>query len=751
MENINGKKLDTAEKGRKWQAKWIGHRYPDIFLTNWKRDVLPAPFFRKVFSYDSKRGNSKVYICGLGYYELYLNGRKVGEQVLDPAVTVYDHRVRYVVHDVTEFLMPEKNVIGIILGNGWYNSHTAETWHFNKASWRDYPKLLLQLEIGGELKVCSDDTWKASSGPIIFDGLRNGETYDARLELDGWLTPDYDDSGWKPAVSVTPPGGVLQRQTMPSCKVMQTLRPVDEWMLDNGDRVYDLGQNMAGWARITVSGRKGAEVIIKYGERLDDKKQLDQSHISKSIRTGDFQTDRYFLKGDGVETWEPRFTYHGFQYVSISGDAEIRQVEGRVVYTSFERIGKFSCSDKTLNKLQECTIWSYIGNFTGIPTDCPHREKNGWTGDAQLAAETGLFNFDAGSSYTQWMDSVADCQRPSGQLPGIVPSSGWGFNWGSGPAWDSAFLLIPWYVYLYTGNKSAIETHYDSMKKYVDYCTAMATGFIVSFGLGDWCHVDKERIVDRALTDTGYYYTDALLLTKFALMTGRKDDHEQYYSLAKNIKTAFNRKFYRGDGIYANGEQTALACSIYQGLVEDSEKEKVVAKLAEAVKDNGCRPDFGILGAKYVPRALSDNGHVELAYKLITQPEFPGWAHWLKQGATTLWESWNGDSSLNHIMFGDISAWMYQYLAGITPDPENPGFRHVVIRPRPVSSLEWVRAEYAAPAGTITSAWEKSGGRFRLEVGIPPSTTATVIMPDSSRHEVGSGKYSFTVSINQMF
>jgi alpha-L-rhamnosidase len=748
MENINGKNHETTEKRRKWQAKWIGHRHPDIFLTDWRRDVLPAPFFRKVFSYDSEGGNSKVYICGLGYYELYLNGRKVGEQVLDPVVTVYDHRVRYVVHDVTEFLMPGKNVIGIILGNGWYNSHTAETWHFNKASWRDYPKLLLQLEIGSELKVCSDDTWKVSSGPIIFDGLRNGEIYDARLELDGWLTPDYDDSGWRPVVNVAPPGGVLQLQTMPSCKVMQTLRPVDEWMFDNGDRVYDLGQNMTGWARITVSGRKGAEVIIKYGERLDDKRQLDQSHISKFIRKSDFQTDRYILKGDGVETWEPRFTYHGFQYVSISGDAEIRQVEGRVVYTSFDRIGNFSCSDKTLNKLHECTIWSYIGNFTGIPTDCPHREKNGWTGDAQLAAETGLFNFDAGSSYTQWMDSIADCQRPSGQLPGIAPSSGWGYNWGNGPAYDSAFLLIPWYVYLYTGNKFAIETHYDSMKKYVDYCTSMATGHIVSFGLGDWCHVDKERIVDRALTDTGYYYTDALLLTKFALMTRRKDDHEQYSSLAESIKTAFNRKFYRGDGIYANGEQTALACAIYQELVEDSEKAKVVAKLAESVKANGNKPDFGILGAKYVPRVLADNGHVDLSYKLITQPEFPGWACWLEQGATTLWESWNGKSSRNHIMFGDISAWMYQYLAGITPDPENPGFKHVIIKPHPVSGLKWVSAEHRSPYGIISSKWKISRENFSLEVLIPSAATATVIMPDSCQHEVTSGKYEFTASIN---
>ncbi|MEI8246112.1 MAG: glycoside hydrolase family 78 protein [Lentisphaerota bacterium] len=728
-----------------WRAKWIG--VPGACLVNWQAKVLPAPFLRRTFNYDSQKTKVKIYICGLGYYELYLNGHKVGNHVLDPVVTHYDKRVRYVVYDVTENLIAGRNIIGVILGNGWYNCHTPVAWHFDKASWRDYPKLLFQMEADNQIVLVSDEAWKVSSGPIVFDGLRNGETYDARLELDGWLTPDYDDTFWSNVVRVAPPGGMLQEQTMPPCQVMQTIPSVRQWTVPNGT-VYDFGQNMTGWGRIAVSGDAGTEITLRYGERLTQSRDIDQEHIAQYINAGDFQTDRYILKGKGIEVWEPRFTYHGFQYVqiNIAGNAQVKAVEGQVVHTAFERIGYFSCSNDTVNQLQKCTIWSYIGNFTGIPTDCPHREKNGWTGDAQLSAETGLFNFGAASSYAQWIDSIADAQRPSGQLPGIVPSCGWGYNWGSGPAWDSAFILFPWYIYLYTGDCTAIEMHYNAMKKYGDYCTSMADDNIVSFGLGDWGHVARSRIVEPALTSTAYYYVTCLLLAKFAEMTSRPVDQKHYAELATEIKKAFNRRFYKGSGIYAKGEQTAMACALYQGLADDSEKAQVVQKLVEAVNANGGKPDFGILGAKYVPRALAENGYCELAYRLITQPEFPGWVNWLKQGATTLWESWeDACCSQNHIMFGDISAWMYQYLAGITPDPKNPGFKHIIIHPHPVGGLNWVKAEYDSPYGKIKIAWEARMGNFKLDVQIPDSTTATIILPDSNTKTMMSGKRQFNV------
>jgi alpha-L-rhamnosidase len=724
------------------QARWIGR--PGTVLTA-KSPVLPAPHFRKVFSYVGNANRVLAYFSGIGYGELYINGKKVGDHVLDPAPTHYDKRVRYVIHDITSYLTQGENSVGVILGNGWYNSHTPDAWNFMASAWRDYPKMLLQFEADGEVILFSDETWKVNSGPILFDGLRNGETYDARLELGDWSLLGYDDSQWQLCGRVAHPGGILQEQRMPACKVMETLPCREQWSPKENVTVFDFGKNISGWACVRMMGESGAKVNIRYGERLSPDRRVDQEHISMHIwpESRKVQTDCYILKGDGIETWAPRFTYHGFQYAEIECEGKVRveTIEAQVIHTAFESIGEFSCSDEAVNLLQHATRLSYKGNFVGIPTDCPHREKNGWTGDAHLACETGLYNFNAASSYNHWLDNFADIQRPSGQLPGIVPSCGWGFNWGSGPAWDSAYLLIPWYVYLYTGDRSAIDMHYEAMARYLDYCSEMATNGIVSFGLGDWCTVDRARMTNPSLTSTAYYYVDAKLMSTFAALTGRIAEQRRYADLALDIKKSFNATFYQGNGIYAKGEQTDLACALYQGLVCDAEKSKVVAQLVEAVNATGCKPDFGILGAKYVPRALADNGYVDLAYRLITQPDYPGWMHWINQGATTLWEDWHGKSSRNHIMFGDVSAWFYKYLGGIAPDPENPGFQHFLITPRPVASLEWVKTAHHIPQGKIISEWNQQNGtpEFRLE--IPTGVSATVTLPNREPVLLQPGQY----------
>ena len=717
-----------------WQAQWIGR--PDACLMNWQGAVRPAPLFRREFTVDGTVRRASVHVCGLGYYELYLNGEKVGDHVLDPTVTQYDRRARYVTYDAGTHLRQGMNAVGVMLGNGWYNCHTPDVWHFDKAVWRDYPKLLLQLEVtlaDGLRLVCgSGPEWLVADGPIRFDGLRNGETYDARRELPGWHAPGFDDSEWQHAAVVPGPGGVLEPQVSPPCKVVETIEPASMREIRSGVAVYDMGQNMAGWVQLRVRGPAGTEVTLRHAERLGEDGDIDQGNIDRFIKEGDCQTDRYILKGDGEEVWEPRFTYHGFQYVQVTGLPEAPtagHVRGRVVQTAFEQIGSFESSSDVLNRLQQCTLWAYRGNFAGIPTDCPHREKNGWTGDAQLAARTGLLNFDVAAAYRQWLETLADTQRPSGQLPGIAPSAGWGYNWGSGPAWDSALLLIPWYIYLYTGDLSAVQQHYEAMKRYVDFCTCMATGHILSFGLGDWCHVDSTRLAPPALTSTGCYYSHARLLAACADLMQRESDRDRYSGLADGIKDAFNRAFYKGDGIYAGGEHTALACAVYQGLADECERLAVVSKLAAAVEANDCRADFGILGAEYVPRVLAEYGHADLAFRLITQPEYPGWVHWLKQGATTLWESWNGSGSRNHIAFGDISAWMFNYLAGIVPDPSKPGFARVLVRPRPVSGLDWIRASHRSPHGTIRSAWRRAAEGLVLEVELPPGTTGHVLLP----------------------
>lgn len=732
---------------RAWSAPWIG-RYDQMF--QYADQMLPAPLFRREFTLDGAVRKATLHICGLGYYVARINGQRVGNHVLDPVVTQYDRRVRYVTYDVTSLLKAGANAVGVMLGSGWYNGHTVEFWNLDRATWRDYPKLTLELDVelqsGATVRLNADGSWRFIAGPVLFDGLRNGEHYDARAERPGWDQPGYNDGDWQPAAIVPGPGGVLEPQTAPPCRVMQTLTPVSVRKLASGACVYDMGQNMAGWAQLRVSGPAGTEVVVRYAERCTAEGDIDVCKMDRFVKSGEFQTDRYTLKGQGEEVWEPGFTYHGFQYVRVEGlpgEPTLDTLRGRVVHTSFDEVGGVETSSETLNRLQTCTRWAYVGNFVGFPTDCPHREKNGWTGDAHLAAETGLWNYGAASAYGEWLDSIADCQRPSGQLPCIVPCSGWGYNWGSGPAWDSALILIPWYIYLYTGDRSHIDRLYPAMARYVAYLGTLATDHIVHFGLGDWCSVDT-RTVPSAITSTAYYYADTCLLARFARMTGRNQEAAAFESQAVCIRRAFNAAFYRGNGVYADGQMTALACAVYQGLVEDDQRAAVVDRLAQAVEQNDYKVSFGILGAKYVPRVLAENGRADVVLRLFTQPELPGWANWLRQGATTLRENWDGSDSQNHIMFGDISACLYQYFAGIVPDPEHPGFSQVTVRPQPVDGLDSISAWYRAPTGIIRSAWTRDASGITFDVTLPEGVTGVLRLPDGKSVALVPGRQRVT-------
>ncbi|MDD5678310.1 MAG: glycoside hydrolase family 78 protein [Kiritimatiellae bacterium] len=719
-----------------WRAQWIA--LPKASPPVLKQTAPPAPYFRRLFSLPPSVVAARAYICGLGYYELYLNGRKVGDHVLDPLFTKYDKRVLYVTHDITALLRAGENVIGVILGTGWYNCHTKEAWNFEKAPWRHGPKLIAQFHFkhsdGAESSLVTDCNWKAGEGPIMFDGLRNGEFYDARRERPDWLEPRFDESGWEKALVIRSPGGKLAAQTLP-IKVMQTMAPVAVTEPKPGVFIFDMGQNITGWVQLRAKGVAGAEITLRYAEKLAADGDIDQGNINLYIKSGECQTDKYILKGGSAEeVWEPRFTYHGFRWVQVTGfpgKPGLDVLRGRVVYSAFASAGSFACSNELLNKIQECTRWSYIGNFAGIPTDCPHREKNGWTGDALLAAETGLFNFSSAPAYIKWMDDFADEQRLSGQLPGIVPTSGWGYNWGSGPAWDSAYTHIPWYLYLYGGDLGVLKNHYAGMKRYIDFMTSMATGHILDFGLGDWSPPDGHK-TPVALTSTGYYYANGLILERAAELLGKKGDARRYKSLAAKIKKAFIKRFvHPATGHCEGGGQTSMGCALYQGLVDEPLRRKIEQALVDAIEKNNGHLDYGILGSKYVPNALTAAGRTDVAFAMALKTDFPSYGHWLEQGATTLWEAWAGGSSRNHIMFGEISAWMFKALAGINPDPANPGFKRTIIRPRPVDELNWVRAEHRCPYGIIRSAWEKLAGSFRLKVTVPINTTAEVWLPSS--------------------
>jgi len=715
-----------------WKARWIS-RTTDT-------QVQPAPLLRREFAVSGRVKSARAYICGLGYYELYMNGRRVGDHLLDPGYTRYDRRALYVTYDITENLQHGANAVGVILGTGWYNCHTEAVWDFHKAPWRAAPKLLLQIRIdyadGRSELVVSDESWRTSTGPIVFDSIYGGESYDARLEKKNWARAGYDASGWEAVQLVEPPGGKLVAQMMPPIKVGATIRPVSVTEPRPGTYIVDVGQNLAGMAELRVRGPAGTQVQMRYGERLFPDGTLDtrdiEQHIKKRGAAQPFQTDKYILKGGkSEEVYASRFTYHGFQYIEVTGFPGKPTTDSfriRFIHSAVPKAGEFSCSNEMLNRIQRAAEWAFLSNFQGIPTDCPHREKNGWTGDAHLACEQAQLNFFPVSVHQKWMNDLADEQKPSGQLPGIVPTSGWGYTWGNGPAWDSAFLLIPYYQYVYYGDVENFRRNYEGMRRYVDYLTGRAQNGIVSIGLNDWAPWKTQT--QAGITDTAYYYVDARIVSLAAGLLGKKDDEEKYSRLAEQIKGDFNSKFFDPNtGLYDNGSQTALSCALCQGLAPDGQRDRVMSNLVAAVEKADGHMDAGILGTKYLLNALLENGRTDLAYRMVNQKDQPGWGWWLEQGATTLWEQWSGNESRNHIMFGDVSAWFYKALAGIQPDARSPGFKHFFISPNVVGDLTFARGAYKSIRGEIVSDWHINDGLFHLRVKVPANSTATVSLP----------------------
>lgn len=780
--------LDPEE----WQAKWIAHRAaldPEETLSKDIKTRTPeteailtqkvgSPIFRREFDASKPIKSAVAYICAPGFYEMHINGVKIGDTVLNPNFTRFDKRCEYVTADVTEFIKQGDNAIGIMLGNGWYNSHVRDAWIFDYTPWRNTPRFLFHMDIeyadGSTKTVVSDGSWKTTTGPIVYDAIRIGEYYDARLEKPGWDLTGYSDKDWKAALEVEDPGGMLvARKTVPA-RVVETIRPTKVTSPKPGVYVLDVGRNISGWGRIKVSGPAGTVITIRYSELLKEDGLVNQSNISAIVYSGKFQTDTYVLKGEGVEVWEPHFVYHGFQYAQVEGFPGVPTVDNFlacVVHADFEDMGSFECSNDLLNKIQRNTRWSYLGNFVSFPTDCPHREKNGWTGDSHIAAETGIYNFNPQANYAKWMFDFDDCQRETGDLPGIVPTGDWGYEWGNGPAWDSAYFLIPYYVYLYTGDDKILKDHYEGYKLYIDSLTSHSEDYIADLGLGDWCPPEggsQGFKTPRSLTSTAYYYVDTLITVKVAGMLGKQDDEKKYTELAKEIGKAFNDKFYdAATGMYKGEEQTAMATALYQGLVPDGEKDKVLKALLSEIDKHDGHLWCGILGTKYILHALTDNGKADVAYTIATQRTFPSWGDWIDRGATTLWESWKGDYSQNHIMFGDISAWFYSTLGGIKPDSDYPGFKHTIIQPHVLGDLKWVRAEHISMYGRIRSYWSKGENGLTLEVEVPVNSTATVYVPaedaekiDTSNavgskymrmengyavYEAGSGVYRFQV------
>ncbi len=720
-------------KSRKWNARWICGGNGDA-----------APYLRQTFDWQESFGKTTAYVCGLGFHELTINGIKADDRELAPVLTQYDKRCGYIAYDITHLLHNGKNVICVLLGNGLYNPDSDDTWNFAYASWRHMPKLLCEVVTADNRTILSSgNDWKTHLSPITFNQLRNGEHYDANLEIVDLNDPEFDVSEWKNCTYCNPPGGLLTEEECEPCKVTETFecKEIARFCSSgNGESiVFDVGENITGRCNFTVQGPAGSKVVLVYSEHILANGDVSQDNIDIYVHKNRFQTEQYTLKGGEAENWHSRFTWHGFRYCrcylwSPAEPIKLLDFHAEGISTAFESIGEFDSSDDTLNYLQKITRRSFVSNYTGIPTDCPHREKNGWTGDAQIAVECGLWNYNIKNIAAYFVQTLADTQRANGQLPGIAPTGGWGYNWGSGPAWDIALFEIPWRIRLFTGDDSCIKNTLPAMEKYLEYALSMSTDYLVDYGLGDWSCFRANEMTASVFTSTAYFYYAAKIMSFFK---------SEYAELAEAIRESMHRNFYRGNGIYSDGKRTALACALYFGIAPEDVKPLVVEQLVKAVRERNHTAGFGILGGKYIPRVLADNGYIADAYKLITQKEFPGWGYMVRQGATTLWERWDGSDSQNHIMFGDISAWMFEYLAGIKPSVEAPGFKRVAVKPA-YELLEKLNAAHQTPAGKIAVKWEGgNSGKTTGEITIPADCIAEITLPDGSVQSVNGGTVKF--------
>jgi alpha-L-rhamnosidase len=732
-------RVASFETGMMHMANWQGSWISDGTNIN----IKAAPYFRKIFKGTKKIKSARVYIAVAGLYQFYVNGHIIGNHRLDPMYTRFDRRTLYVTHDVTSLLQAGENALGVVLGNGWYNHQSTAVWDFHNATWRNRPAFCLDLRItyedGTIETIGSDKTWKTSFGSIVFNSIYTGEHQDARNEQEEWNHTGFDDSKWRNVINRQAPSANITSQVMAPIRAVDKI-PVRKMIkLNDTTYLFDFGRNFSGITSFTIKAERGTVFKLKHGERLYANGYLDMSNIDEHYRpvgTEDpFQTDIFFTKGIGTETFEPKFNYKGFQYVEVTSSKPVNlapeNLTGYFMHSDVTPIGKITSSNPVLTKIWAATNNSYLSNLVGYPTDCPQREKNGWTGDAHIASETGLYNFDGITVYEKWMADHRDEQQPNGVLPSIIPTHGWGYEWGNGPDWTSTIAIIPWNLYLFYGDSKALSDCYENIKRYVDRITEITPTGLTTWGLGDWVPVKSKAPVE--LTSTCYYYADVMILTKAAKLFGKQADYVKYTALADKIKKAFNEKYFKADtNQYADGHQTELSVPLFWGLVPDEAKSKVAANLAKQVEVDNFHLDVGLLGQKAILNALSENGYANAAYKIAAQETYPSWGWWMNNGATTLYENWNisatRDLSMNHIMFGEIGAWMYKGMGGIYPDENSPGFKNILLRPNFV--VDSFEASHVGPHGTIKSSWIKVKKRLKYTVVVPPNSTATFTLPE---------------------
>jgi len=740
-----------------WQGAWISDG-ADI-------DKRPAPYFRKTFQLGKNIRSARAYIAVGGLYELYVNGERIGDHQLDPLYTNYAKRNLYVTYDITSQLQQGKNVLGVLLGNGWYNHQALGVWNFERAPWRNRPAFCMDVRVtytdGTTEVIPTDLSWKTSSGPLIYTNIYTGEHYDFRLEQKGWNTVNFDDSKWHGVGYRKAPSGNITAQQAVPIRNVEAIPAVSLKKFSDTNYVYDFGRNMAGVTRVVLKGKAGTKVKIIHGERLYPDGHVDQSNIDVYY-TGDkekepFQTDILYLDGNEDE-FMARFNYKGFHYVEVVSDQPLELNQGSItayfMHSDVEKVGHINSASKLVNQLCFAADNSYLSNLMGYPTDCPQREKNGWTGDGHLAIETALYNFDGITVYEKWLADHRDEQQPNGVLPDIIPTGGWGYGTDNGLDWTSTIAIIPWNLYLFYGDLKPLADNYENIKSYVDYVERTSDGLISNWGRGDWVPVKTPS--DKKLTNSCYFYKDACILRDAARLLDKLDDYAHYADLAERIRKAVNDKYLdREKGIYASGSQTELSVPLHWGLVPDEMVEKVAYNLNQKVVESNYHLDVGVLGSKALLNALCMNGYQETAYRVAVQDTYPSWGWWMVNGHTTLLENWDleaaRDISDNHMMFGEIGAYFYKGLGGIYPDPAKPGYRHIILKPYFVKEMGQFESRFRGPQGEIVSKWQFKGKKVTYTVTIPANSTATLTLPTNvqgeHQQELKAGTYVFTLKV----
>jgi alpha-L-rhamnosidase len=743
-----------------WHAEWINDGKPDPKTTEdfYKDD--PAPLFRYDFNIDKKIDRARLYISGLGYYEAYMNGERIGDQVLDPGWTNYHKRVLYSTYDVTNLILNGENCIGIMLGNGWYNPLPMTMWgylnlreHLPIGRPRFIAQLKMDFEDGSTEIIKSNEQWKTIEGPVLRNNIYLGEIYDARKEMPGWNNPGFDDSQWKAVKKSKEKTGPLQSQSHPPIKITGHLKPIALSEPKPNVYIYDMGQNFAGWVKLKVKAPSGTRITMRFGELLYDDGTLNpMTSVAGQIKGennkgeskgGPFapdtawQSDTYITRGDGFEYYIPRFTFHAFRYVELRdypGEPDEDTIEGLRLSSSLKKSGSFECSNHLFNDIQNMTEWTFLSNVFGVQSDCPHRERFGYGGDIGATTDAFIYNFDMLNLYSKVVRDFRETARSDGMLTDTAPFVGIQY---CGIGWAMAHPLLLLELYQYYGNRFLVAEQYKTAQKWFDLVVAQ-NDLIIQDGLSD-----HESLTPKPAPEmvTPLFYLSATYMAKLANIIGRQDDAQRYILLSEQIKKAYLDTFYeKGSGKFAPNTQASQAFALYTGLAPKEEIEIAVNELVRDIEiEHKNHLSTGIYGTKFMLDMLSKYGRAETAYKIVSQTTFPGWGYMLANGATTLWEHWDFSDntySHNHPMFGSVSEWFYKWLAGIQADPNAVGFDKIVIHPQIVDGLDWVKASHESIHGQIVSEWQQNDNDFNLNISIPVNCTATVYLPAINQESI---------------